>query len=264
MATPFLLHPKNQRFLDGKDRVPWSVRPPFWGTLLIGIGSVVFAAGVLGYFWYDMQVIQHLRDNGVTTTALVVQSLIHDGGETDYGSMTFQYTAKLGDEQRTITCTQKTRDSTARRYLQGVRMKVVYDPAIPERVRIADELKIDPHQDFPDDRDYLGLKLIAFFPGVTALMAFTVWFGTALLPLLRLRRNPGKVLLGEILECKGKWDAGDDYQVSLRIRFTTPEGKPIESWMQPSHRDDLHGKPLPAPGTPVQVYYLDEQRFWCL
>lgn len=266
MSTPppFLLHPKNQRYLDGKDRFPWSVRPPFWGYFAGTFLPLILLAAFLFYMWREKRVADYLNAHGTPTIAIVVNSYVYMGDDSDTGRITFRYTAKDGEYMRLISRTHNTRPETAERYGANARMRVLYDPRNPDLVRIADEIKGKPHPEFPGDDSYLALKIISAFPILLSLMFFTGWLRMSLLPLWRLRKNPGHRLVGEALESKGEWDNSDNYQVHLRIRFTTPAGKPIESWMKPGHRDDLANQRLPAPGTPVHVYYVDDDRYWLL
>lgn len=43
-SLPFLLDPRNQDFLDGKDKYPHSFQPPVWRMLILP--SVLFAVGL--------------------------------------------------------------------------------------------------------------------------------------------------------------------------------------------------------------------------
>lgn len=266
MSTPppFLLHPKNQRYLDGKDRFPWSVRPPFWGYFALTFVPLLLLVAFLVYFWREQRVADYLNANGTATTAVVTHSYVHMGDDHDTGRISFRYTAKDGEYMRLISRTHNTRPETAERYGKGARMKVLYDPNNPDLVRISDEIKGKPHPEIPGDDSYFALKLIAAFPIFLSLMGFAGWLRMSLLPMWRLRRNPGQLLKGEVIESKGEWDNSDNYQLHLRIRFTTPAGKSIESWMKPGHRDDLHKQPPPIPGTPVHFYYIDDVRYWVL
>ena len=162
MADAFLLNPKNQAFLDGKDKIPWSARPPFWIPFSTTIFLLTLLVAVIGYFMYDLWLLRHLRANGIETTATVLNSTVHQTIEDDSGSITFRYQAHVGNERRNFTRNMRTRPETASRYLKGSRMKVVHDPADPEFVRIADELKMEPHHpEFPGDPRIFGaLKLI--------------------------------------------------------------------------------------------------------
>lgn len=264
MADVFLLNPKNQAFLDGRDKIPKSARPMHWGSLAIAVFLVSCLLAVVGYFWYDLRLLQHLRANGVETTASVLKSTIHETIEDDSGHITFRYQAKVGDERRDFTHTLKTRPETASRYRTGSRMRIVHDPTNPNIVRIADELKMEPHPEFPGDHEFLGLKIICVILGGTAFMSACVWFGRGLLPYLRMRRQPGRLLVGEVVERTGRSDDNDVYYVYVDYRFQTPEGKTLHDSTDAVRRDDLSPQTLPAPGTPVHVYYVDDSRYWCL
>lgn len=75
-----------------------------------------------------------------------------------------------------------------------------------------------------------------------------------------MKRLPqGNVLNGEIVECQGDFEGKHNtlFHVYVRYRFTSPQGVEL-SRKQGYLRDDLIGKPLPTPGTPVKVLYVSD------
>lgn len=259
MSTPefFVLNPKNRLFLEGKEKIPHTVRPPVWRLLILPSVVAAVIVGAILWFHREERLQRHLQAHGVRTTAVVLHTETHftDNGEVDRA--TFRYVVRDGKQQRTITRTQNVREAI--RF--GPTVEVLYDPANPDVVRIEDELDfIRPSQ---RDNNRMASVLLSCLAGFIFLLAFGCWLGEGLMPALRLRRNPGKLLQGELIECK-KNVYSDDLTVSARFRFVSPAGKTIEAESPLTRRDDLERQPLPPPGTPVPVYYVDEKRYWCL
>jgi hypothetical protein len=61
------------------------------------------------------------------------------------------------------------------------------------------------------------------------------------------------------VRCSGDRDSDGDFELEARFGFRSPQtGKWIEG-KDSQTRKDLEGKPLPSPGTPVHVLYLDDK-----
>ncbi len=83
--------------------------------------------------------------------------------------------------------------------------------------------------------------------------------------------DKGQTLRGGLVSCAGyeqpspppSWESSSGssvYVVSLTYSFRTPDGREIvkrEQWCS----DERRGKPLPEPGTPVLVQYLDDEQY---
>jgi hypothetical protein len=110
---------------------------------------------------------------------------------------------------------------------------------------------------------------------LAALWANTLSAITLLVGILWFRRtyrlkNQAQRLYGEIVTCRAEVDhtssAGENetsvryYKLQVRYRFRTPDGVDI---VKKTHtdRDDLEGKSLPGPGTPVAVQYVSHRLF---
>lgn len=79
----------------------------------------------------------------------------------------------------------------------------------------------------------------------------------------RLARN-GQWLSGEIARCTSHLDSDGDFVLDVTFRFRSPQtGMWIEA-KDSQLRKDLKGEPLPPPGTPVHVLYLDDKRYMML
>lgn len=75
----------------------------------------------------------------------------------------------------------------------------------------------------------------------------------------------GRLIHGTVVWCKGKvhfseGQSSDYYHVTVTYEFQSPTGQSL--WNRGVEvRDDLRGQPLPKPGTPVLVLYLDDQNY---
>lgn len=259
MSTPelFLYEPRDQLFLDGKERLPYSVRPGH-SHLYWTLAALAVIAAVWLFFKREENLHHYLKAHGVKTTAVVLRTYTVDDDHDTYERVTFRYVARDGDQKRTITRSH----AAPRNFFLGERIDVVYDPANPDVVRIAEGKDLTDPERRAATLD--GVWLITAFPAFLAVMTGPLWIGTQLLPLLRLRRRPGQVLDGELTECTGYTDSSDVFHIIVLFRFTTPEGKILNGWMPARRRDDLEKTPLPTPGTPVKVYYVDGRKYWCL
>jgi hypothetical protein len=74
----------------------------------------------------------------------------------------------------------------------------------------------------------------------------------------------GQKITGEIVHCSGGRDSDGDFELAVRFGFRSPQsGARIED-KDSQIRKDLKDKPLPPPGTPVQVLYLDDESYMVL
>lgn len=74
----------------------------------------------------------------------------------------------------------------------------------------------------------------------------------------RLSRE-GTLVDGAIVRCSGRLDSDNDFQVKAEIRFRSPR---TGQWVFKSFSrqcNQLRGEPLPRPGTPVHVLYIDDE-----
>jgi hypothetical protein len=74
----------------------------------------------------------------------------------------------------------------------------------------------------------------------------------------------GQRIAGEIVGCFGDRDSDGDFVLEVRFGFRSPQtGTWIES-KDSQTRKDLEGRPLPPPGTPVHMLYLDDKTYLML
>lgn len=76
---------------------------------------------------------------------------------------------------------------------------------------------------------------------------------------LHLLRRQGEIRDGEVIQCLGKKEGQSKHGlvVSVRYKFLSPQGIELAG-KQVALRNDLIGKPLPEPGTPVTVLYAND------
>jgi hypothetical protein len=96
-----------------------------------------------------------------------------------------------------------------------------------------------------------------------------VWWLTSLVATRsRLREalmQQGHLIQGTIVWCKGNVESFDGssielYIVTVTYEFQSPTSQTL--WSRGSvGRNDLRGQPLPGPGTPVLILYLDDQNY---
>jgi hypothetical protein len=79
----------------------------------------------------------------------------------------------------------------------------------------------------------------------------------------------GQILQGELRFCVASvgqhpFARGPaDFDVTIEYRFTTPDGITIHRTTK-EVRNDLNGKQLPMPGTPVYVLYFNDREYYLL
>jgi hypothetical protein len=74
----------------------------------------------------------------------------------------------------------------------------------------------------------------------------------------------GQRIAGEVVHCSGGWDSDGDFVLEVRFGFHSPQ---TGAWIEgkgSQMRKDLDGEPLPPPGTPVHVLYLDDKTYLIL
>jgi hypothetical protein len=76
----------------------------------------------------------------------------------------------------------------------------------------------------------------------------------------RLARE-GTLISGQIIHCSGRKDRDNDLRLKAGVRFRSPQ---TDQWIEKNYlrtRNDLKGKPLPQPGTPVHILYINDKTF---
>jgi hypothetical protein len=76
----------------------------------------------------------------------------------------------------------------------------------------------------------------------------------------RLSRE-GTLVKGEIIRCSGRKNSDNDFRLKAEVRFRSPQ---TGQWVNKNYlltRNDLKGEPLPQPGTPVHILYINDKTF---
>lgn len=130
-------------------------------------------------------------------------------------------------------------------------IKVTYWPDDPDVARL-------PLDNPADDTRDLQTIIAA---GLTGLMIVFLIVGN-----LQRRGRPrwlggGRGLVrGEVASCSSYRDDDDDFHVKIRYRFRSPSGRTLTG--QTSRlRNDLTPETVPAPGTPVAIFYRHDRSF---
>jgi hypothetical protein len=116
---------------------------------------------------------------------------------------------------------------------------------------------------------YLGLTAALF-------AALDGWFLSVMVRLIRQEGRAkrlfeeGRALRGRVVRFAGfdrpvppsSWEGTGSclYAVALEYSFRTPEGREVVR-KESRFAEDLKGQPLPVPGTPVLVMYLDDEHY---
>lgn len=131
--------------------------------------------------------------------------------------------------------------------LVGSAVQVKFAPEDPTISTLADR----PLE--PVERDLL---LLMIFVPAAACIPVLLWAGWRSL-VVTLYQRRGVVLKGEITECRGS-ERGGNFYLTLRYRFTTPEGRALRGG-QTMIRDDLRGKPIPQKGEQIAILYAHDR-----
>jgi hypothetical protein len=71
----------------------------------------------------------------------------------------------------------------------------------------------------------------------------------------------GTLISGEIIRCSGRKNNDNDFRLKAEVRFRSPQ---TGQWVTKNYlltRNDLKGKSLPQPGTPVHILYINDKMF---
>lgn len=169
-----------------------------------------------------------------------------DRAISDRWFITYQYTAASG---------------------QSYRAEAQVSQGLYERLPISSRIYIKYAADNPaestlTDRELrpVDLELYLFFvfgPAALTLVTLGLAFWRSATTSLYERR--GIVIQGQIVEAKGEEITGQ-YYVRLRYKFKTPGDKELTGQAR-MWRDDLRGKELPRPGSPVAVLYARDRMY---
>jgi hypothetical protein len=249
-GPPFVLFPFNQRFLNGtSDRIAWFNNAQLShvlsavGVVVGALFAVILAASLPG--WLDRL---RFDREAVPATGYVVSLSEERGRRRTYYVV---YRIATGPEGG------------------GPERKARVDKGLHDRLRPGDAVAVrclpgDPATSRLDGEEGgTNLFTLLVFGGFAAPGVF------GLRHLIRVRNRArrlardGQALTGEVRDCTGRKQRKGGYIVELRFAFREPGGQDLEA-AEEAERRDLLGQPLPLPGTPVVVLFVDEKCYQVL
>jgi hypothetical protein len=237
----FLTHPRNAPFIYGASTRPAMLSGVTPGQLLILLLVIVCAVGVGSIALRDLaREIIFSRGNTPTTGAVIDRDISRGRRSTSY-YVTYAYY-----DGRTIR--EQVSRSTYERLSPGARVQVRYATANPSIAHIEGNNGMT----WPVVGTLLSLAFVG--GGVFGLMRSIASLGND-----RRLRQSGRQLAGTLIRAKTHKGSKGAISLEARYSFRSPaSGKQIEAKIT-RPRKDLKDAPLPAPGTPVAVLYVDDE-----
>jgi tetratricopeptide (TPR) repeat protein len=249
-ATPFVLHPENRAFAEGRARFPsgrkeyraWLLVTSMF--LLVSIGMGIFAA----MLWMESLTLAY---RGVETEGEIIARRTVEGSEGNHFYVQYQFETVHTDEQRQTYTNDH--PVTAEAYAQ-------LQPETSATVRyLPDDPQVSQMDGYHNEaRNAFTILSISWSVFFLPVLAFFVVVHRRERRLMR----QGRVVRGQVLACDGQMDREDGFTITLQYRFGGPETHDRCITDSASLvRHDLHKKPLPPRGTPVLVWYLNEDTY---
>jgi hypothetical protein len=161
----------------------------------------------------------------------------------------------------------------------GVEYYVTYRFVVDDRVHTIEESVAEETYQSAEEGQSLAVRYALRDPNVAtiqpgrlgmlpALTGFClIWNGTVLLlarasvlELLKRRRlaQHGQRVLGELTHAAGQPNSDGDFELQIGFGFRSPQTGEWSRGEDSRVRKDLKDTPLPPPGTPIRVVYLDD------
>jgi hypothetical protein len=241
----FLLHEDNAAYLAGQDRHPDSLTATNYlyrfliMVLLCVVGLVMLGVGLFAYRDYAT-----LRDDGLIAEGALINRDIYRGKSITY-SLVYQFEVREGRHMGSYRGEQKVGKGKYNSVEVGDVVSILYDPNDPTLSRMAD-LNTSP------------IALIVIGGAIVFLGLMLGRAGFRNRKENELLAQEGKILYGAIATCSGIRERSS-YIINVSYSFISPEtGEKIRGRMFKT-RNDLRGKPLPEPGTPVAILYRNDE-----
>ncbi len=241
----FLLDPDNERFATGASRrLPAGSQGCALLFLSIFVLVGLFMAADITRRWVHVAILS--TDYAEAEGQVLGREIEDDDGATYY--VTYRFVAN----DRVHTIRENVEKGVFHSMEEGQSAIVRYAPRDPRIATIA------PGR-------VGGLLALTGFCG---LWDGTVLFISALVLREVLQRRKlarrGQRLVGEILRISGRRDSDGDFVLILGYGFRSPLTAAQLEGSNSQVRKDLADGPLPPPGTPVHVLYLDDERHMVL
>lgn len=253
-TTLFLLNPHHRPFVEGTSRQLGSAERAYHArtfqlgppTIIALLVCLVWIGWIITNAWEERQINTQLEQAGETTEATITE-LRDDGGALQPYTMSyrFDYTAPEG-ETATATAAQPITRTEYERLSIGDTISIRYLPTDTSVARYASDVY---NTSLWTCIPFLIVPLLAGY-------IFSWYHSLGHWRQLRQLEKEGQLLDGTVIACsKGIPLPKDRRQVWLEYRFRTPDGQELHNRGEGSMEDD---DPLPAPGTPIKVLYVND------
>jgi hypothetical protein len=264
MMDMFVLHPANQPVAKGLQ--PY--RDVKSGRLAKAIGlPILLVFPLFGLFLFAMIVPTTLRNwseeqrlnsaNQPTTGVIEDLEEDKDNNESSY-FVTYRYQVTLANgETGSFQRKEPVSPELYQPLNRGATVAVRYLAEDPSVARLANNLNYSPISAVL----ILGFLLI----WAVAFCGLPLYLAWRMIKTWRNERRlaqDGHLIMGEVTAFDGRVDDDNDYLINLRYQFLSPLGGRIEGVVSGIH-NQIKGSVLSV-GTPVAIWYLDDQRYTLL
>jgi ribosomal protein L40E len=243
----FLFNLQNRKYVDGLASKPRFGSGEGCGILFL-IPFVLAGVFVAVFALYQWSEYLQLTTSGIRTNAIVTGKEIDADEESTSYLIYFYYIAR--DDRRYEQSESVSSDEYNRLAVQDS-VPVLYLPNTPATARLA------------LDNGRLGLPDMELFLAGFA-VCWNGFIGLFVVAAVNGAQKAGKLarmgqrLDGEIDKIDHHLDSDDDLSLTVHYHFVNPDGLGVRGKLS-NIRNDLKNTRLPAPGTPVIVWYADDK-----
>ncbi|MBI5960676.1 MAG: HEAT repeat domain-containing protein [Chloroflexi bacterium] len=237
----FLLNPANARLVAKEMKRAARRKQDGRSALLLAMAFfpvIGLLWGIVAPDWYTWLLLE--RD-GQETIGEVIEG---QASSEDHYSLLYRFPIGPADGALTYTNHQQVTRPTYEGFTSGTPITVTYLPDDPAVSRL------DTANPAHEQRNRLTIAAA----GLTGITVLVLLLGSLQRSRPYLLRGGWRLLKGQLVACQGRLDDDGDYKLALRYRFRTPSGRVITGQIR-QIRNDLKGRALPRPGTPLAVYY---------
>ncbi len=266
-ADFFTLDPQYERYQAGLSKFKFSTIFDAEGDVPLSrsIGMTIFMVLCISFItivllWYGSSEIDFAKES-MATVASVISCKDRLGGL--YGSAVniryrFEGIDKNGQRSTYLRHSLvKDEDLRCKQLPPGTRFSVQYIPGKPASVRI-DDPTVDQRSDSAGTANFLivGFLGFSYLMIISHIVGFSGQYRRAKPKFPRLQAST-IILSGEMTSCKPDIRYRSGHHIIVEYQVQSPSGATLAG-RQKRHRQDLHGQPIPPPGTPVRVLYADD------